>query len=87
MIFGIIVRLEDKDEYLLTDLFQKIIIIIVIILYKYLEQAMMINEITVLMKMKDTKLMMKNDKNNLAEQARIFEKLDVGLVLIKNNII
>lgn len=87
MIIGIYVRLQDLGPYLITDLFQVVMIIFVIILYKYLDQAMMINEFTILMKMKDTKVMIKNDQNNLAEFAKIFEKLDVGLVLIKNNMI
>jgi hypothetical protein len=80
-------RLQDLGQYLISGIFQNIMIIVVIILYKYLEQAMMINEVTILMKMKDKKVTIKNDKSNLAEFAKIFEKLDVGLVLIKNNMI
>jgi hypothetical protein len=90
MITGISLRFafrNGKNEHTLDNLVQNIMFIFVIIFYKYCEQTMMINETTILMNLKDTKEKIKNSKNNLEEFAKLFEKLDVGLVLIKNNMI
>lgn len=39
------------------------------------------------MNIKNTKIIIKDDKNNFADSAKLFDKLDVGLVLIKDNMI
>ena len=91
MFFGAIVRFygygPESINDLMSHIFHKLLILFAIILFKYLDQAIMIQEIKILMNVKDFKDREKNSEKNLMEFAKLFEKLDVGLVMIKNNMI
>jgi hypothetical protein len=68
-------------------LFHKLATVIIILLYKYLDHSMKIKEITILMELKFNKQKETYSKKQGAKFSNLFEKIDVGLVLIKNNMI